>query len=49
MPNDIPMVQWAGRGAAVANAHEWVKAVADEHLPSNDEHAVSVFIERLLG
>jgi hydroxymethylpyrimidine pyrophosphatase-like HAD family hydrolase len=49
MPNDIPMLQWAGRGAAVANAHDWVKAVADEHLPSNDDHAVSVFIERLLG
>lgn len=49
MPNDVPMVAWAGRGAAVANAHEWVKAVADEHLPSNDEHAVAVFIDRLLG
>ena len=49
MPNNVPMVEWAGRGAAVANAHEWVKAVADEHLPSNDDHAVAVFIDRLLG
>jgi hydroxymethylpyrimidine pyrophosphatase-like HAD family hydrolase len=49
MPNDIPMITWAGRGAAVANAHDWVKAAADEHLPTNDEHAVSVFIDRLLN
>lgn len=49
MPNDVPMVQWAGRGAAVDNAHDWVKAVADEHVPSNDEHGVAVFIERLLN
>jgi hydroxymethylpyrimidine pyrophosphatase-like HAD family hydrolase len=49
MPNDVPMVTWAGRGAAVANAHDWVKAAADEHLPSNDEHGVAVFIDRLLA
>ena len=49
MPNDVPMVTWAGRGAAVANAHDWVKAAADEHLPSNDDHGVAVFIDRLLS
>ena len=49
MPNDVPMIAWAGRGAAVANAHENVKAVADVFLPSNDEDAVAVFIEQLLG
>lgn len=48
MPNDVPMVTWAGRGAAVANAHDWVKAAADEHLPSNDDHGVAIFIDRLL-
>jgi len=49
MPNDIPMVSWAGRGGAVDNAHDSLKAVANELLPSNDEHAVAVFIERLLN
>ena len=49
MPNDVPMITWAGRGAAVANAHDWVKAAADEHLPSNDEHGVAVFINRLIS
>ncbi len=49
MPNDVPMIKWAGRGAAVANAHQWVKDVADEFLPSNDEHAVAVFIDRILS
>ncbi len=49
MPNDVPMIKWAGRGAAVANAHAWVKEVANEHLPSNDEHAVSILIDRILN
>ena len=49
MPNDVPMISWAGKGAAVANAHENVKAVADVLLPTNDEDAVAVFIKQLLG
>jgi len=49
MPNDVPMISWAGQGAAVANAHESVKAVANVLLPSNDEDAVAVFIQQLLG
>ena len=49
MPNDIPMIRWAGRGAAVANAHDWVKQAADEHLPSNDDHGVATFIDRILS
>ena len=49
MPNDIEMIRWAGRGAAVANAHEAVKAVANVHLPSNDEHAVAVLIDSILS
>lgn len=48
MPNDLEMIQWASRGAAVDNAHPMIKQVADEHLPTNDDHAVAVFIERLL-
>ena len=30
MPNDLPMLAWAGRGLAVANAHPEVLAAADE-------------------
>ncbi|MDR3067895.1 MAG: Cof-type HAD-IIB family hydrolase, partial [Cellulomonas sp.] len=34
-PNDLPMLRWAGRSFAVANAHPSVRAVVDEVLPSN--------------
>jgi hydroxymethylpyrimidine pyrophosphatase-like HAD family hydrolase len=49
MPNDVPMIAWAGRGAAVDNAHDWVKEAATEFLPSNDEHGVAVFIDRIIA
>ncbi len=49
MPNDIPMLEWAGRSYAVANAHSSVKAVADQVTISNDEDAVAVLIEGLLA
>lgn len=49
MPNDIAMLEWAGRAYAVANAHPSVLAVADEVLPSNDDDGVAVLIERLLA
>ena len=39
----------AGRGAAVDNAHDWVKEVATEFLPSNDDHGVAVFIDRIIA
>jgi Cof subfamily protein (haloacid dehalogenase superfamily) len=48
MPNDVPMLQWAGRSYAVGNAHPDVKAVADEVTVSNDEDAVARLIESLL-
>jgi hypothetical protein len=48
MPNDVVMLQWAGHGVAVANAHEDVLAVADEVTASNDEDGVAVVVERLL-
>ena len=48
MPNDVPMLQWAGRAYAVGNAHPDVIAVADEVLGSNDEDAVAALIEDLL-
>lgn len=47
MPNDLPMLTWAGLGVAVANAHEEVLAVADEVCPTNDEDGVAQVLERL--
>lgn len=49
MPNDIPMLQWAGRGIAVANAHAQVLAHADDVTVSNDEDGVARMLEQLLG
>ncbi|MEO6885075.1 MAG: HAD family hydrolase [Jatrophihabitantaceae bacterium] len=48
MPNDIPMLQWAGRSYAVANAHPTAKAAADEVVSSNEDDAVAILIESLL-
>ncbi|WP_425472346.1 HAD family hydrolase [Streptomyces cyaneus] len=49
MPNDIPMFAWAARGVAMANAHEELRAVADEVTASNEEDGIAVVLERLLG
>ena len=49
MPNDIPMLQWAGMSYAVANAHPAVIEVADEVIASNDDDAVAEVIEHLLA
>lgn len=46
MPNDVPMLSWAGRGIAVANAHAQVLAVADEVTGSNDDDGVAQVLER---
>ncbi|HSH79274.1 MAG TPA: Cof-type HAD-IIB family hydrolase [Herpetosiphonaceae bacterium] len=48
MPNDVPMLVWAGRGVAVANAHPEVLRAADEVTDSNEEDGVAVVIEQLL-
>jgi hydroxymethylpyrimidine pyrophosphatase-like HAD family hydrolase len=49
MPNDIPMFAWSAHGVAMANAHEELKAVADELTLSNEEDGIAVVLERLLG
>ena len=49
MPNDVPMLQWAGQSYAVANAHPEVLDVADDVIGSNDDDAVAVLIESLLA
>jgi hypothetical protein len=48
MPNDLPMIEWAGHGVAVANAHPLVCAAADHLTASNDEDGVALEIEHLL-
>jgi Cof subfamily protein (haloacid dehalogenase superfamily) len=48
MPNDLAMLQWAGRGVAVANAHADLLAAADEVTLSCTEDGVAVTLERLL-
>ena len=46
--NDIGMLQVAGLGVAMGNAHEEVKAAADYVTLSNAEDGVAVVIEDLL-
>ncbi|MFL6113549.1 MAG: HAD family hydrolase [Catenulispora sp.] len=45
MPNDVPMLRWAGRSWAVANADEQVKAAASGVTASNDEDGVARIVE----
>ncbi|MCM2420350.1 MULTISPECIES: HAD family hydrolase [unclassified Streptomyces] len=49
MPNDLPMFAWAAHGVAMANAHDELKAVADEVTTSNDEDGIAVVLERLFA
>lgn len=48
MPNDIPMFAWARHGVAMANAHEDLKAVAQEITASNENDGIAVVLEQLL-
>ena len=48
MPNDLPMLRWAGHGVAVGNAHPHVLAAADEITTGNDDAGVARVLERLL-
>jgi Cof subfamily protein (haloacid dehalogenase superfamily) len=49
MPNDLPMLAWAGRGYAMANAHPGVLAATEHTAPSNDEDGVAQVVEKLLA
>ena len=46
MPNDLPMLSWAGRSFAVGNAHPEVLEAADEVTGSNDDDGVAAVLER---
>lgn len=49
MPNDIPMIAWAGTGWAVANAHPDLLAVADRTCGDNTEDGVAAVLEEMLA
>jgi Cof subfamily protein (haloacid dehalogenase superfamily) len=49
MPNDVPMLVWAGHAYAVDNAHPSAKAAADHVVASNDDDAVAALIESLIA
>ena len=46
-PNDLPMLAWAGRSYAVANAHPSVLAQATHRCGANTEHGVAEVLETL--
>lgn len=46
--NDIPMLEYAGLGVAVANAKDSVKAVADFVSKSNNEDGVAFAVEKFV-
>jgi Cof subfamily protein (haloacid dehalogenase superfamily) len=46
MPNDVPLLRWAGLGVAMANAHPEVLEVADEVTASNTDDGVARVLER---
>lgn len=49
MPNDLPMIVWAGTGFAVSNGHPDVIAAADRVCPANDDDGVAQMLESLLS
>ena len=46
MPNDLPMLAWAGHSVAVANAHPEVLGAVDEVTTSNDDDGVAEVLGR---
>lgn len=47
--NDLTMLEWAGRGVAMGNAHDAVKEIADEVTATNADDGVARVLETLLG
>lgn len=47
MPNDLPLLAWAGRSVAMGNAHPALREIADEVTLTNDEDGVAVYLEKL--
>jgi Cof subfamily protein (haloacid dehalogenase superfamily) len=49
MPNDLPMLAWAGRSYAVANAHPLVLDAVGRTTASNDDDGVALVLDELFG
>lgn len=49
MPNDLPMLEWAGTSYAMANAHPSVRDLADHLAPSNDDDGVAEVLTDLFA
>jgi len=47
MPNDLPLLTWAGTSCAPANAHPEVLAAATHVIGGNDEDGVADYLEKL--
>src|ERR671937_653316 len=47
--NDVELVDWAGYGVAVANAHDRVMELADFVCPSVEEEGVAQVLEAFLA
>ncbi|MEV7908676.1 HAD family hydrolase, partial [Streptomyces anulatus] len=47
MPNDLPMLRWAGTSYAVANAHSEVLAAVDHVTAANNDDGVAKVLETL--
>jgi Cof subfamily protein (haloacid dehalogenase superfamily) len=46
MPNDVPMLEWAGLGVAMGNAHPDAIAAADEVTAPNTDDGLARVLER---
>jgi Cof subfamily protein (haloacid dehalogenase superfamily) len=46
MPNDVPMIRWAGHGVAMGNAHPEVIAAANEVTTPNTDDGLARVLER---
>jgi Cof subfamily protein (haloacid dehalogenase superfamily) len=49
MPNDLPMLAWAGQAYAVSGAHTEVLAAVDRHAPGVEDDGVAQVLEQLFG
>ena len=49
MPNDLPLLGWAGRSYAMSNGHHSVIDLAQHVAPSNDEDGVAQTLSELFG
>jgi hydroxymethylpyrimidine pyrophosphatase-like HAD family hydrolase len=46
MPNDLEMLEWAGHGVAMGNAHPALHEVAAEVTATNADDGLAVVLER---